>query len=393
MRTGGAAVALAVVMAIGLAFGGGWYLGGASVSKEAHLGRLVFALASRGNQPIHKSRQEPARQAGAKPPLHSTANDSRRVRRCINAAAWRARGPTNCPRESAFWPLLANADKTPNKVIANIGCNKGMDAAILMALWDRSQPPLSPLNWLSAVMQERLGQGACRQTSGPGELNWLTKYLETRSPLVPAPTVSSPKVYCVEALVGNYKDLTMVAQRAGWDKPHGGHSPTAFVILNYAVTAVPFPATVPLPHGGQGQEAQGIGVGNSLLNDAVKTNSVDLILENETSVDVLLIDTEGHDPYVLMGSVQSLLNKNVHYCAFEYHGVGFWRSMPLEFIIAFMDAAEFDCYWTHNSAQLSLITRCWIPEFEFHGWSNIACVRRGHVWWDVMAQLSGAFPA
>ena len=44
-------------------------------------------------------------------------------------------------------------------------------------------------------------------------------------------------------------------------------------------------------------------------------------------IDLLQIDTEGHDPLVISGAVKLIQEKKVRCIAFEYHRVGVWKTI------------------------------------------------------------------
>ena len=103
-------------------------------------------------------------------------------------------------------------------------------------------------------------------------------------------------------------------------------------------------------------------------------------------IDVLSIDTEGHDALVLQGGINTLA-KGVGYVEFEYHYVGPWASIRLQDVLALLHGFGFVCYWL-GKGKLWRITGCWHPAYEAHQWSNVGCVHTSQVeWYRVMEQI------
>ena len=96
-------------------------------------------------------------------------------------------------------------------------------------------------------------------------------------------------------------------------------------------------------------------------------------------IDVLSIDTEGNDPLVLEGGVQTL-STMVRYVEFEYHNIGAWLSVELKDVLEQLEKMGFVCYWL-GKAKLWRITGCWHQDYAVRQWSNIGCVHVTNTEW------------
>jgi hypothetical protein len=72
-------------------------------------------------------------------------------------------------------------------------------------------------------------------------------------------------------------------------------------------------------------------------------------------VDILMIDTEGHDPLVLQGSRGLLQQALIRVVIFEYHHVGLWNQFKLQDIMLELDSYGYDCFF-QGQARLWPIT-------------------------------------
>ena len=104
-------------------------------------------------------------------------------------------------------------------------------------------------------------------------------------------------VYCVEPMPNNVDLLRAVAKKT--DIPAAN-----FHIVQAAMALAQDPPQVPFPNGEVGQEDYGIGNGTATY-PLVSTSTVDVMFGHLPRIDYLLVDTEGHDPHVLMGSAHS----------------------------------------------------------------------------------------
>ena len=104
------------------------------------------------------------------------------------------------------------------------------------------------------------------------------------------------------------------------------------------------------------------------------------------------MNAEGNDPLVLAGSMATLCR--TRYLEFEHHRVGEWATTALQDVVAQLDSVGFGCFWTFNDGNLVAVTgSCWHASFgdkATRTWSNLACVKRGDPWWDIMQEFHAA---
>jgi len=72
-------------------------------------------------------------------------------------------------------------------------------------------------------------------------------------------------------------------------------------------------------------------------------------------VDILQIDTEGHDPAVLQGAFALIRRRSIRCLVFEYHNLGLWQTVKLQDVVVSLDLYYFDCYF-QGKARLWPIT-------------------------------------
>jgi len=119
--------------------------------------------------------------------------------------------------------------------------------------------------------------------------------------------------------------------------------------------------------------------------------TVDALLNERgiSRVDLLTIDTEGHDALVLEGAMEALRSRRVRLVEFEYHGCGMWASSSgsgrsLHTTLDTLHRhAGFKCFWQGDAkpaphgANSSLVAvdsgAAWCEAYEFRGWSNLIC--------------------
>jgi hypothetical protein len=75
---------------------------------------------------------------------------------------------------------------------------------------------------------------------------------------------------------------------------------------------------------------------------------------------------------VVLKEAQQTL-KRVKYLEFENHEVGAWATQNLSYPIEELSRQGFLCYWA-GKTRLWRITDCWLENFDFKAWSNVACV-------------------
>ena len=97
-------------------------------------------------------------------------------------------------------------------------------------------------------------------------------------------------------------------------------------------------------------------------------------------VDILMIDTEGHDALVLKGAGHLIRRRAVRCIIFEYHAMAPWSTMRLEDSVRELDLHGYSCFFQGRERLWPLTGLCWSGQYEFHSWSNVMCVERNDVW-------------
>eukprot|EP01036_Dinobryon_divergens_P034063 gene34063-44011_t len=95
--------------------------------------------------------------------------------------------------------------------------------------------------------------------------------------------------------------------------------------------------------------------------------------EIPSAIDILMIDTEGHDALVIRGAKHLLKRHAIRCLVFEYHELFPWSEMKLEETGA-------ERLWPVSGS-------CWHENYEFHSWSNVMCVLREDPWRTVIQKL------
>jgi FkbM family methyltransferase len=110
--------------------------------------------------------------------------------------------------------------------------------------------------------------------------------------------------------------------------------------------------------------------------------TVDALLREEAvhDVDLLTIDTEGHDALVLEGATETLAAQRVQVIEFEYSSGGLWKKgepnhRTLKATLARLHRARYECFWAGTNGHVAPASgRFWCDAFEFHEWSNLVCM-------------------
>ena len=116
-------------------------------------------------------------------------------------------------------------------------------------------------------------------------------------------------------------------------------------------------------------------------HQAVDAVTIDQLVDNLrlAHVEHLSIDTEGWDALILEGGRRSIKNRTFSMIEFEYSGRWKERGSTLRAVQNWLFASGYHCFWLTSRGATRLIPLsgpCWLPEFENHRWSNVACVHR-----------------
>ena len=307
-----------------------------------------------------------------------------------NAVPWR-KEHSRCPESSGYleehymrkqlaarrrYSAATEAPPSTNTFLGlSIGCNKGYDAVNTLRMGSFN-PALSTEKWAETLTNLKMnGAGVCgqRDTTQFGPL--LFESAEAAARVVP-----SAELHCVEPLGSNFRVLENATRTLGYDR-HGLRVHRAAV--SNRVGEVSFPIGPP------GKESLGISHCETRKCETVYVTTIDELVRTvvsdgnrDTPIDVLSIDTEGHDMEALLGATEVALPRT-RYLEFEFHTVGVWKNYNLRDAIDLLAEHDFNCYWMLDADAspwdhpvLVRITECWLDQYNRRFWSNVACVNK-----------------
>lgn len=300
-----------------------------------------------------------------------------------------------CPRED-WLVLMARADQR-NKVLVNIGVNKGYNFAVwlnLFSSWNR----ITPAVWASNLCHKKQAVRTCCGICDDCKV--VFNNVSTRIPAHP------PHITMIGVDLNNNNLLAIERVLEGIHQDYDTHSVSIFTVhaaISDLDGSIPLVSNC-LP----GEESCN-------FKDALSTTeriaawTPDKLVKNFVSdhatyfrryhtsqsshhwayhptVDILMIDVEGYDPLALKGAHGLLSGNDVRCVIFEYHKIGPWQTHKLENIINTLDRYGYDCYF-QGQGRLWQITNCWDAGYEFRDWSNVMCVLRKDIWHHVLQSI------
>lgn len=293
---------------------------------------------------------------------------------------------TNCPK-SLWVDAMVKADPVAGKVFMDIGCNKGNDAMKWMQRWDMSNF-WSTQKWMDLYDTLGVTPHSCPGTTAEVRATAIQQNRNGTHNAFSAGKALLPIGVCVEPMAINIEKLHTASSHLGYE-PSQTKKFGAFHIMQAAVMDKAKPGqTIYFPDGTAGQEDLGV---HSFIKSDVPLKTVDGIKAELQlgRVDILLVDTEGADPAVLRGAVETL--NTVRYLEFEVHRDLHnteWQKTSLHSVVKDLDKMGFDCYWAGNQGILLSMNRCWADSFENGAWANAACVKRGDIWHEVLERFT-----
>jgi hypothetical protein len=84
---------------------------------------------------------------------------------------------------------------------------------------------------------------------------------------------------------------------------------------------------------------------DQIISEFIRSHNISDKHQNNILVDILQIDTEGHDPAVIDGAVDLISKQRVRCVVFEY----LWQSRNLKDVIAFFTEHKYNCYMEGQS--------------------------------------------
>lgn len=107
----------------------------------------------------------------------------------------------------------------------------------------------------------------------------------------------------------------------------------------------------------------------------------------EDMVDILQIDTEGHDAEVLKSARRLIQGHRVRALIFEYHGYKPWADTMLKEVLLTITTHHMVCYYMGQKRLWPISNTCWHDRYETHQWSNIMCVLKSDLWYKAIQPL------
>jgi FkbM family methyltransferase len=273
---------------------------------------------------------------------------------------------SNCP--SSLWldalsPRLLELSDAPSML--NVGANKGYDVHSFIERFDASWR-VTGLRWARLLANHNVTGQPCGACNACGE-----------TPLWRAPrNVRVGTVLAVEAESRNAALLSKLA------KTHVLRSHDVRV-LHAVVTGPGASATsfVPIAQEVGTETARPTEARPSTLeSEAVRTTTVDHLLASHDmhTVDLCLIDAEGHDHAVLRGAEGALRAHSLRVVVFEYGGLWCFRQpgnacVRLEPEVAFLERFGYACWWLGNGGDVSRIDPT-CEDVSTRRWANVGCV-------------------
>ncbi|KAH9261078.1 hypothetical protein BASA81_000782 [Batrachochytrium salamandrivorans] len=343
------------------------------------------------------------------------------------ASIARVRG---CPGEDDIWLRFAQLIMPNAKTFIDIGSNKGFTAARLFELWSpelglEAHALHSALKKTSPTNRELTECGACNDCRETGLGSFAPRLPRYCSPLAATSsdvnlqhTVATQASKFCQDRVSTFQPISVFSYdgspqmidgvikardylAAGGGKMGDGvsklkdvadvpeerlpaHPLKSFIAKSWNLQAAAFSSQyVP------GQSMRflvGSGETGHLLGDeepipdgftvaSVPVLTVDEVVSRHKldHVDVLKIDTEGHDPLVLLGASNLLAKHQVTLVIFEYNKMWDFSHHTL-YKVVHDRFGGYACYLEGKNLLLKLTHGCWSKAMEMKKWSNVWCV-------------------
>ena len=297
---------------------------------------------------------------------------------------------TKCPKQTWITDYYQHKHKNKNHddhdtaagdssfVAVYVGCNKGYDAVNTLRMGSGDKR-YNKQDW-RGQLQETF-QSVCAQNEDDLEFpihhhDHSSSLRSSSSPIIDA------TVHCLEPTPRLADRLLSSVKNLGWDNN--------LLVTQAAISKNNGEMYFPNPKRVVGVENQGLSNCARLLKKGeeymkkvcVKVNvfTLDHYMENVTTkkatgmIDLLSIDVEGFDFDVMLGGSNTL--SKTKYLEFEYNWMGSWATQNLKDAIKYLDEFGFTCYWAGTDRLWRIDESCWLDHYDFHTWSNVACVNR-----------------
>ena len=260
---------------------------------------------------------------------------------------------SNCP-SNRWQRAIQDTLQRKHMSYINIGANVGSNVNEFLNMYNRTWK-ISPKEWHD---QTNAGCGAC------GACKTVFHKREP-PPLVEA--TKSIHVVGVEMMSSTFwklEEAFRVFQVPG----------TALHAAGGDVLQTVYEPHLPRP----GHEYQGVATKGAPIPMITIDSITTMLPAPDTDVvDILSIDTEGHDALVLQGATTGISRHAFRVIEFEYHGVGAWAKTSLNATVSTLMKHNYRCYWQGNKGVLKRFrTSC---NYEFKKWSNLVCAHEQNI--------------
>lgn len=289
---------------------------------------------------------------------------------------------TKCPEQTWLDDFFKNLAMTQSRTSSSflglsVGCNKGFDALDTMRM-GTANTAFDKERWRKAMNNGgavNIDRGNCRQDK--------SKQMDVSSW-----KQQKGEMHCIEPLTKTYERLEEATKSLKLNS-------LGFTASHYAIAKESGKALFPRTHIGAsdtdykrvnvGTENKGLSNCGNIVDKEKRADLCEEInvlslddyvrshVQSKGPIHTLNIDVEGYDFDVLLGANEAL--KRTQYLEFEYNWKGSWAKQHLKDAIEMLDDLDFTCYWAGKN-MLWRITGCWWDYYDYHHWSNVACVNR-----------------
>ena len=268
-----------------------------------------------------------------------------------------------CP--APLWnQMIAPVLATEKMVYVNVGANKGYNVNSFLMQYHRGWN-VTNAQWKSMVAGGDCG--VCKGCNDPGAVRTL---IRKTSAQVIAVEMLSDNAAQLQRIFEAFQVPGKVVHAAGGESVGETYEPRrqqpSFWNLWNLLS----------PYGGSFDKPGVEGV--SVIDDPskglrVEQVTVDHIIQTYglEKIDILSIDTEGHDDGVIRGADKALASQNIRVVEFEYHEKGQWATRSIHGTIDFLKKHHYQCFWSGVQGELSpFLNGC---NYDFKSWSNVVC--------------------
>ena len=287
---------------------------------------------------------------------HRLADHSEALRLCDQSLEIARR--SSCP--SPMWsqmltPVLADT----NMIYVNVGANKGYNINSFLMQYHRNWN-VTNAQWRSLVANRDCG--VCHGCSEPGVVRTLKPETKVKAVAV---EMLSDNAAQLQRIFEAFQVPGTILHAAGGESVGEAFEPrleppSIWNMWNLRA------------RDWTGQEAHGV-VADADKGVRITQVTVDHVMNTNRlqKIDILSIDTEGHDDAVIRGADVALSAQKIRVLEFEYHATGLWAERSIHNTIDYLKSRKYTCFWAGAQGELSpFLDGC---NYDFKRWSNVVC--------------------